>query len=97
MPSIDDITAMHDAMRLALVALVGDTTANGIRLLYGGSVKGSNATEIFAIENVDGGLVGGASLKAADLAQSSRLRVLPKPRSSRKSSPLQCQAAGQTP
>lgn len=65
-PSIDDITAMHDAMRLALVALVGATTANGIRLLYGGSVKGSNATEIFAIENVDGGLVGGASLKAAD-------------------------------
>lgn len=65
-PSIEDITAMHDAMRDALAALVDADTANGMRLLYGGSVKGSNAAEIFAIDNVDGGLVGGASLKAAD-------------------------------
>ena len=40
--------------------------AAGVRLLYGGSVKPSNATEIFAIPHVDGALVGGASLKAAD-------------------------------
>ena len=65
-PGIEDITAMHDAMRDALTALVGAEAAAGMRLLYGGSVKGSNAAEIFAIENVDGGLVGGASLKAAD-------------------------------
>jgi triosephosphate isomerase len=38
-----------------------------MRLLYGGSVKGSNAAEIFAVPNVDGALVGGASLKAQDL------------------------------
>ena len=37
-----------------------------MRLLYGGSVKASNAEEIFAVSNVDGALVGGASLKAAD-------------------------------
>jgi len=37
-----------------------------MRILYGGSVKASNATEIFAVPDVDGALVGGASLKAAD-------------------------------
>ena len=37
-----------------------------VRILYGGSVKASNATEIFAVADVDGALVGGASLKAAD-------------------------------
>ena len=37
-----------------------------VRILYGGSVKGSNAAEIFAIADVDGALVGGASLKASD-------------------------------
>jgi triosephosphate isomerase len=37
-----------------------------MRLLYGGSVKASNAAEIFGVDNVDGALVGGASLKAAD-------------------------------
>ena len=40
--------------------------ADGVRLLYGGSVKPGNAAEIFAVEDVDGALVGGASLKAAD-------------------------------
>ena len=39
-----------------------------MRLLYGGSVKASNATDIFALENVDGALVGGASLKADDFS-----------------------------
>jgi triosephosphate isomerase len=39
-----------------------------VRLLYGGSVKPGNAGEMFAVSNVDGGLVGGASLKAADFA-----------------------------
>ena len=41
----------------------------GIRLLYGGSVNPANAAAIFAIANVDGALVGGASLKAADFGQ----------------------------
>ncbi len=44
----------------------GFETGDGMRILYGGSVKGSNAAEIFAIPDVDGALVGGASLKAAD-------------------------------
>ena len=48
----------------ALVAALGDGAE--MRLLYGGSVKPANAAEIFAIANVDGALVGGASLKAAD-------------------------------
>ncbi len=39
---------------------------NEVRILYGGSVKASNAAEIFAVPDVDGALVGGASLKAAD-------------------------------
>ncbi len=65
-PSLDDIAEMHDAIRAQMVTRFGEQVGNGIRLLYGGSVKPGNAAEIFAIENVDGGLVGGASLKAAD-------------------------------
>jgi len=41
-----------------------DSIANGVQILYGGSVKGANAAELFAMKDVDGGLVGGASLKA---------------------------------
>jgi len=64
-PSMDDIAEMHGALRQRLVAAYGDA-GNQVRILYGGSVKGSNATEIFAVPDVDGALVGGASLKAAD-------------------------------
>jgi triosephosphate isomerase (TIM) len=64
-PSLDDIGEMHAALRRRLVAAYGDTGLE-VRILYGGSVKPSNAAEIFAVEDVDGGLVGGASLKAAD-------------------------------
>jgi triosephosphate isomerase (TIM) len=42
------------------------TIAAALNILYGGSVKGSNAGELFAMEDIDGGLVGGASLDAAD-------------------------------
>ena len=66
-PSTDDIAEMHDAMRAGLAGRFG-TEADAMRLLYGGSVKPGNAAEIFGLENVDGGLVGGASLKAADFA-----------------------------
>ena len=65
-PTTEQIAQAHDFMRETLSARFGENTANGIRLLYGGSVKGSNAAEIFATSNVDGALVGGASLKAAD-------------------------------
>jgi triosephosphate isomerase len=64
-PSIDNIDAMHGALRGRIGVIYGDA-ADGIRLLYGGSVKPSNAADIFAVEDVDGALVGGASLKAAD-------------------------------
>lgn len=64
-PSTDDIGQMHSALRQRLVSAFGDT-GNGIRILYGGSVKASNAAEIFGVPDVDGALVGGASLKAGD-------------------------------
>ncbi|SLN40992.1 Triosephosphate isomerase [Roseivivax jejudonensis] len=60
------IAEMHDALRAALVDRFGKATAGAIPLLYGGSVKAANAAEIFGIENVDGALVGGASLSAGD-------------------------------
>ena len=50
------------------VAAVDETTAQALPILYGGSVKGSNAAELFAMPDVDGGLVGGASLQAAEFA-----------------------------
>ena len=56
---------MHDALRERLVAAYGDA-GNEIRIPYGGSVNASNAAEIFAVDNVDGALVGGASLTAEE-------------------------------
>jgi triosephosphate isomerase len=56
---------MHAAIRAKLGDRYGADGAN-VRILYGGSVKASNVGEIFAIADVDGALVGGASLKATD-------------------------------
>lgn len=64
-PTIAEIAEVHSFLRGRLRGLIGNY-AGGVRLLYGGSVKPSNASEIFAVPNVDGALVGGASLKAAD-------------------------------
>ena len=64
-PTLEEIGAVHDDIRARLAARFGAEAA-GIRILYGGSVKPSNAAEIFAVPNVDGALVGGASLKAPD-------------------------------
>lgn len=64
-PTLEEIGAVHDDIRARLTARFGED-ATGIRILYGGSVKPSNATEIFGVANVDGALVGGASLKALD-------------------------------
>lgn len=66
-PTPEQIAEVHDCMRAELARRFG-TVAQGIRLLYGGSVKPDNAAEIFVISNVDGALVGGASLKAADFS-----------------------------
>ncbi|UUX50210.1 triose-phosphate isomerase [Nisaea acidiphila] len=63
-PTIDDIAAMHAHMRKVAGSMLG--SAGALLLLYGGSVKPGNAAEILALEDVDGALVGGASLKAED-------------------------------
>jgi triosephosphate isomerase len=55
-----------DVIRPALAELFGDALAQATRVLYGGSVKASNAAEFFAMAEIDGALVGGASLKAAE-------------------------------
>ncbi len=64
-PTLKDIEKAHKALRTRLVKRFG-ADGEKFRLLYGGSVKPGNATEILAIDNVNGALVGGASLKAAD-------------------------------
>ena len=64
-PSLEDIGEMHAALRNRLVAAYGGAGLS-VRLLYGGSVKPGNAAAIFAVPDVDGALVGGASLTSAD-------------------------------
>ena len=61
------IAQMHKALRDALRGAIG-AEADGMRILYGGSVNGDNAREILTLEDVDGALVGGASLTAAKFA-----------------------------
>ncbi|KAI6170553.1 Triose-phosphate isomerase [Aphelenchoides bicaudatus] len=63
-PTIADVAAMHGAIRGALAARFGGA-AGDMRILYGGSVNGENATELLDAGDVDGALVGGASLTAA--------------------------------
>lgn len=72
--TVDDITVMHDFIRQKLLEKIEG--AEKVRLLYGGSVKPANAAQIFAVDNVNGALIGGASLKAEDfigIAQASQL------------------------
>ena len=64
-PTTVEIAEMHGAIRQRLIERFGPIRAQ-VRILYGGSVKPSNAADIFGVDNVDGALVGGASLKAAD-------------------------------
>ena len=63
-PSTADVAEMHGAIRAKLVGLLGEE-GRGVRILYGGSVKPDNARELMAVADVDGALVGGASLTAA--------------------------------
>lgn len=60
---------MHKALRDAISAQFGQDVANNTSILYGGSCNGKNANELFANPDVDGGLIGGASLKAEDFIQ----------------------------
>ena len=73
-PTEAEIAEVHAALRAALIKRFG-AEGNEMRLLYGGSVKPSNAASLFSIAGVDGALVGGASLKASDFA--AILRAVP--------------------
>ena len=66
--SSDQAQQMHAHIRAVMAAQYGDEVAGSISILYGGSVKASNAAEIFGQPDVDGGLVGGASLVATEFA-----------------------------
>jgi len=65
-PSDDEVQEVHALIRAELVKALGEDEAAGVRLLYGGSMKPENAQNLLALEDVDGGLIGGASLKADD-------------------------------
>lgn len=67
-PSTGQIAEIHGMIRSRISCILGTVQATEMTLLYGGSVKAGNAAEIFAIPNVDGALVGGASLTAADFS-----------------------------
>jgi triosephosphate isomerase len=71
-PTPADVGAVHAFIRERLAARFPEA-APGIRILYGGSVKPANAAELMAVENVDGALVGGASLKAAEFLAIARV------------------------
>lgn len=65
-PTIADIAEVHAEIRKVVARKLGKEAGAKMRILYGGSVKPDNAKEILALEDVDGALVGGASLKAVD-------------------------------
>jgi triosephosphate isomerase (TIM) len=65
-PSVEEVAAMHVAIRQTLVGKFGDADGKSIAILYGGSVNPKNAAELLGTANVDGALVGGASLTAAN-------------------------------
>ena len=65
-PTTADVAEVHAAIRKTLAKKLGKGNANRMRILYGGSVKPSNAKELLSLEDVDGALIGGASLKVED-------------------------------
>lgn len=65
-PTAQEVQETHAAIRKVIAKKLGKGVANKMRLLYGGSVKPSNAKELLSLEDVDGALIGGASLKATD-------------------------------
>ena len=66
--SADQALEMHSHIRSVIAAKYGKDVADNTSILYGGSCKPSNAAELFAKPDVDGGLIGGASLKPVDFA-----------------------------
>lgn len=67
-PTMEAVAEMHAALRAALASRIGAAEADAMRILYGGSMNGDNATDLLAIADVDGGLIGGASLSATKFA-----------------------------
>lgn len=67
--STEQAQEMHKVLRDHIASKYGEGSARATSLLYGGSCKPSNAQELFACADVDGGLIGGASLKAADFVE----------------------------
>ena len=65
-PTAADVAEVHAAIRADLADIVGPEEQSRVRILYGGSVKPSNARELMGVAEVDGALVGGACLVAAD-------------------------------
>ena len=65
-PGPDQVAEVHGAIRSKMRQRLGEAQGNAVAILYGGSVKPDNAEALMAVANVDGALVGGASLKAAD-------------------------------
>ena len=65
-PTAEDVQEMHSFIRSELTKLLGEEQAGKMRLLYGGSVKPTNAAELLGLADVDGALIGGASLKVDD-------------------------------
>ncbi len=65
-PQLNEIFDIHSVIRETLKTLIGQDTANKVQILYGGSVKPNNASDIAGLDNVDGALVGGASLNVND-------------------------------
>jgi len=64
-PTMEEIGKMHGLIRSTLRSLIGAERAEAVRILYGGSVTGANAAGLLAVSDVDGALIGGASLTAA--------------------------------
>lgn len=67
-PTTAEVEEVHAAIRKVIAKKLGRANANKMRVLYGGSMKPSNAKELLALPDVDGGLIGGASLKVDDFA-----------------------------
>ena len=68
-PSLNQINNIHSKIRLLLAKKIGHNNSNKISILYGGSVNAQNASEILNLSQVDGVLVGGASLKVPDFSK----------------------------
>ena len=68
-PSLSDINNIHQNIRKIISKKFNPKIGNGISILYGGSVNPKNASDILNLDNVDGALVGGASLKATDFCK----------------------------